>query len=131
MCAWTVPDESLPHVVLLNNFGAAGLNGALLLEEYVLKSSGKGTEVMSISAGISAHITKAVKELKVAKVAKQSSDEEIETEEDNSDDEPFGGSVEKTPLELSADATSKGTRLGDMESTMRAPSLFGDNGSAA
>ncbi|KAK0467632.1 hypothetical protein IW261DRAFT_1573805 [Armillaria novae-zelandiae] len=78
-----------------------------------------------------------------------SSDEEIETEEDDSelkphepvvffaeehtfhvasDDEAFGESVEKTPSEVSADATSEGTRLADMESTTTAPSLFGDDG---
>ncbi len=39
--AWTVPDESLPRVALLNNFGAAGSNGALLLEEYIPKLSGR------------------------------------------------------------------------------------------
>ncbi|KAK0477770.1 hypothetical protein IW261DRAFT_1551835 [Armillaria novae-zelandiae] len=97
-------------------------------------------------ADIAARVAEAVEKLKVAK---QSSDEEIETEEDDSelkphepvvsfaeehtfhvasDDEPFGESVEKTPSEISADATSEGTRLADMESTTTAPSLFGDDG---
>ncbi|KAK0229698.1 hypothetical protein EDD85DRAFT_776241 [Armillaria nabsnona] len=97
-------------------------------------------------ADIAARVAEAVEKLKVAK---QSSDEEIETEEDDielkphepvvsfaeehtfhvaSDDDPFGGSVEKTPSEISADATSEGTRLADMESTTTAPSLFGDDG---
>ncbi|KAK0191818.1 hypothetical protein F5146DRAFT_1037270 [Armillaria mellea] len=97
-------------------------------------------------ADIAARVAEAVEKLKVAK---QSSEEEIETEEDDSelkphepvvsfaeehtfhvasDDDPFGGSAEKTPSEISADATSEGTRLADMESTTTAPSLFGDDG---
>ncbi|KAK0224368.1 hypothetical protein IW262DRAFT_1295987 [Armillaria fumosa] len=97
-------------------------------------------------ADIATRVAEAVEKLKVAK---QSSDEEIETEEDDSelkppesvvsfaeehtfhvasDDEPFGGTVEKTPSEISADATSEGIRLADMESTTTGPSLFGDDG---
>ncbi len=65
--AWTVPDESLPRVALLNNFGAAGSNGALLLEEYIPKLSGKDTEVASIFiVGLSAKNEQALVDLRAS-----------------------------------------------------------------
>ncbi|KAK0449459.1 hypothetical protein EV421DRAFT_1900141 [Armillaria borealis] len=65
--AWTVPDESLPRVALLNNFGAAGSNGALLLEEYIPKSSGKDTEVASsFIVGLSAKNEQALVDLRAS-----------------------------------------------------------------
>ncbi|SJL07151.1 uncharacterized protein ARMOST_10494 [Armillaria ostoyae] len=65
--AWTVPDESLPRVALLNNFGAAGSNGALLLEEYIPKSSGKDTEVASsFIVGLSAKNEQALIDLRAS-----------------------------------------------------------------
>ncbi|KAK0452176.1 uncharacterized protein EV420DRAFT_1559290 [Desarmillaria tabescens] len=97
-------------------------------------------------ADIAARVAEAVEKLKVAK---QSLEEEAEVEEDDgelkthepvvsfaeehtfhvaTDDDPFGGAVEKTPSEISADATSDGNRLADVESTTTAPSLFGDDG---
>ncbi|KAK0204346.1 hypothetical protein DFS33DRAFT_1338755 [Desarmillaria ectypa] len=97
-------------------------------------------------ADIASRVAEAVEKLKVAK---QSLEEEVETEEEDSelkphepvvsfaeehtfhvasDDDPFGGAVEKTPSEISADATSDGNRLADAESTTTAPSLFGDDG---
>ncbi|KAG7440702.1 uncharacterized protein BT62DRAFT_937821 [Guyanagaster necrorhizus] len=97
-------------------------------------------------ADIAARVAEAVEKLKLAK---ESSEEEVDTEGNDfelkphepvvsfaeehtfhvaSDDEPFGGTIEKTPSEISADATSEGTRLADAESTTTAPSLFGDDG---
>ncbi|PBK66294.1 ketoacyl-synt-domain-containing protein [Armillaria solidipes] len=65
--AWTVPDESLPRVALLNNFGAAGSNGALLLEEYIPKSSGKDTDVAStFIVGLSAKNEQALVDLRAS-----------------------------------------------------------------
>ncbi|KAK0194332.1 hypothetical protein F5146DRAFT_1035319 [Armillaria mellea] len=65
--AWAVPDESLPRVALLNNFGAAGSNGALLLEEYIPKSSEKDTEVSStFIVGLSAKNEQALVDLRAS-----------------------------------------------------------------
>ncbi|KAK0498692.1 hypothetical protein EDD18DRAFT_1153287 [Armillaria luteobubalina] len=64
---WTVPDESLPRIALLNNFGAAGSNGALLLEEYIPKPSGKDTEVGStFIVGLSAKSEQALVDLRAS-----------------------------------------------------------------
>ncbi|KAG7451653.1 ketoacyl-synt-domain-containing protein, partial [Guyanagaster necrorhizus] len=64
---WTIPDESLPRVALLNNFGAAGSNGALLLEEYIPESSGNDTEAAStFIVGLSAKNEQALVDLRAS-----------------------------------------------------------------
>ncbi|THH20593.1 hypothetical protein EW146_g801 [Bondarzewia mesenterica] len=45
---WSPSHEGLTRIALLNNFGAAGSNGALLLEEYISTSSNQGGEEKAV-----------------------------------------------------------------------------------